>query len=109
MKQQFNQLVSCLLSETDTHTECSIGTYIHYVPSQLSLFDDWKTFLSAHGFTLHHERENQMQDIFLTSDSLLCKVTCVSRYINVMFFDSLKEMEENRRKTIAFINKIYNR
>lgn len=113
MKDQFNKLVSGVLVETGTHTETPIGTYHNYQKvntygqPQKSLFDDWKDFLIKNGFTLHSESENDMQDIFITSELLLCKVTCIRNYINVMFFPSVEELHDNRDKTIEFLSNIY--
>lgn len=112
MKNQFDKLVSGVLAETGTRTEIPVGTYYNYQCNaygqpQKSLFGDWKDFLITNGFILHHQKPNKMQDILLTSDLLLCKVTCVRGYINVMFFRSMEELHDNRNKTIAFINRIY--
>lgn len=113
MKEQFDKLVSGVLVETGTRTETPIGTYYNYREvntygePQKSQFGDWKEFLISNGFTLHHEKPNDMQDLFLTSDLLLSKVTCVQGYINVMFFQSVADLNDNRDKTIQFMNKIY--
>lgn len=112
MKKVFNQLVAGVLSETDTCTTGASGMFIHYVQAlpgeQLSLFDDWITQLISNGFVLRHEKKSKMQDIFLTSEELLCKVTSVHGYINVMFFDSITKLHEDTQKTLALINQIYN-
>lgn len=113
MKELFDKLVSGVLVETGTRTEVSIGIYYNYQEvnaygqPQKSLFGDWKDYLISNGFTLHHESANEMKDIFITSEALLCKVTCVRGYINVMFFPSLEEMQDNRDKTIEFLSNIY--
>lgn len=115
MKEQFDKLVSGVLVETGTRTETPIGTYYNYREVntygelQKSPFGDWKEFLITNGFTLHHQKANEMQDIFLTPDLLLCKVTCVREYINVMFFQSAAELHDNRDKTTKFLNNIYKR
>lgn len=107
-QEQFNALCAGVLQQTEETTDCGTwGLAYHYGVCEKSLPTGWKDFLMQHGFTLHHERNNKMQDIFLTSDSLLCKVTCVRGYINVMFIDSPEALNELRAKTMELLNRIY--
>lgn len=110
MKHLFNQSIFGVLSETAVRTPCPGDEYVHYevnVPyglTEKSLLFGWKDELTTLGFVLHHEDETPMQNTFLTSERFLCKVTCVRGYINVQFFSSIEAMQENRRKTMIFIN-----
>ena len=98
-QEAFNRLVDGVMWQTDVLTSTPSNVWHHYKTTT----PQWLEHLQTNGFTLHHRRDNKMQDILLTSDALRCKITCVSGHINVMFFKSAADLSANLGATLAWL------
>ena len=95
----FNDQVADIMCQTNVTTATPSNVWHHYQAHT----SQWVEALQSIGFTLHHRKANQMQDILLTSDTHLCKVTCVSGHINVMFFASHTQLNNNIDRTLQWL------
>lgn len=109
MKYKFNQHTAGMLVEQPERSHCNIGEYIHYSPgllygvSEISQLLEFMSEVKRIGFTIHYCDNDP--NALISSVAFLCKVTLVSGYINVMFFDSYEKWEDNIRESMAFIEK----
>ena len=95
----FNALVDGIMWQTNVTTATPSNVWHHYE----ACTSQWVEAMQSIGFTLRHRKANQMQDILLTSDTHLCKVTCVSGHINVMFFASAAQLNNNIDRTLQWL------
>lgn len=110
---RFDKAFAGVMRPTIQYTTFPGGEYQHYVTrlpysvSDMYNFLSWVDEMEQRGFTVHHCcRRGSVDEVFMTSEKYVSKVTCVNGHINVQFFADIESMNKNREKTMGAICRI---